>query len=228
MLQIKLGDLKKVSSDGDSIFLSDGTGNYGENIYTKSLIQEDTYDVTTNETGYGEPNALREDYAIFPIGVLKASKGETKVTFQEYFPTSSSDFVANIVVDGWYKFNLIFVPVVESETSPYYLNGGIVQKVNGVVTTIDPHSLKDTQYCSPSEHQLFVANNSKRLILINQTLTNLRMYSPSNDREIRIQQKLEDELRGLLRGAITQFCRGNRSQAQTIIEFLNINIDNCN
>jgi hypothetical protein len=229
MLEIKLSNIKKINEEGTHIILTDATGNYGEYTYVKSTTVDEQYDMITNSTGYGEPNLARTDLAIYPVGLYNGSKGDTEVEFEPYSLFSATEYHGKAPVDGVYTFYLIFVGLAVDETAPYYQAGKLLRKINGTIVEIQPKDLINTEWCTPSIRQLFVANNSKRKIELNieKNLLVKSNVAGRNDKEIRRVQKLYNELRGILSGAIYEYCRGNVTNAQVDIEFLNINTENC-
>lgn len=228
MLITKLSTVKIINPESDRIILKDATGNHGDLIYTESETTEGEYDVASNDTGYGGPNATRDTVANFIVGKLKKVGADQSVTIEGYSPiVTPSGYLAIAPEDGWYRFNFITVPIVASlaeivEGDSGYLDGLLVTKINSMGVSVEADTLLDTKYASPSVDVLFIGRISLKLQEINTYLNGLRKGDLiANRSAITAGQFQFDNVRGLVTGAVYEFSRANKYNAQETIEYLN-------
>lgn len=228
MLITKLSTVKVINPESDRIILRDATGNYGDLIYTESEVTEGEYDVTSNDTGYGTINPTRDTVANFVVGKLRKIAGDVNVVLEGYSPiVTPLEYLAIAPEDGWYKFNFITVPIVASlteilEGDSGYLDGLLVTKINSMGVAVEPDTLLDTKYSSPSVDVLFIARISLKLQEINTYLNVLRKGDQiANKPAITRAQSQFDAIRGYVTGGVYEFSRANKYPAQENIEYLN-------
>lgn len=83
---------------------------------TKVILTDSTgaYNVTSNPTGYGSPNAAFADYGHYGI-IRKKNVGEgvedSVLTLDSYDPTAETEFTADRAVDGWYEAKKLNIPI---------------------------------------------------------------------------------------------------------------------
>jgi hypothetical protein len=223
----KLSTLKLVNPEGNRIILKDSTGTYGETTYT---LEDDTYVSSLNSTGYGDVNPVRETIANFPIGFIKKMNGDERVEFESYSSLASMEYNAIVDEDGWYSFNLISVPLVEDfntleiDECGYDIETGSILKrtETGGLSSVEPWDLLHTVYSSATVEQLFLANISVKKSEINDYLIGLYKGDISiNKPAITKAQHQFNVIRTILTGSIYEYCRGNKYNAQSNIEYLN-------
>ena len=102
-LQLKLSRVG-INKDGTEMYLSDVTGNYV---------------VTDNEGGWGVPNPLRSEKALFVQGIQHTSTTDDSTVFADYDPETVVNFTLKPTVDGYYEIIMVAVdkavPVVEGD-----------------------------------------------------------------------------------------------------------------
>jgi hypothetical protein len=103
------------------------------------------YDVTSNPTGYGSPNAAFADYAHYAIlrkkNVNEVADEDLDVT--AYDETSATAFSATRSVDGWHQGVKLNIPVwtagtYASGTVKYY--NGVIYQANTSTSQQPPHA----------------------------------------------------------------------------------------
>lgn len=227
-LVIKLINTNVVNTAGNTITIQDTTGLVGSTI---------------DGTGYGAPNPNRGDLVLFMKGYNKTTKGDVAVTFATYTPTSALTYTANVGKDGWYRFNLLSIPLLNILLLNDYEAGQVVYdasiaKLVVVVDTLIPNTVfynrtlelidlskvVDSLYTVATIDSFFIANNSKTKLRVNTAITALliREVSFSDKHLIRLKDNY-NAIRAVLQGAIYEYSRGNKFVAQASIEFLNTN-----
>jgi len=114
----------------DEVTLTDATG---------------AYNVTSNPTGYGTPNAAFADYAHYAI-IRKKNVNEVDdedLVVETYDETAETEFVAPRTVDGWYQGVKLNIPVwtagtYASGTVKYY--NGVIYQANTSTSQQPPHA----------------------------------------------------------------------------------------
>jgi len=120
----------ELSFTADEVTLTDSTG---------------AYDVTSNPTGYGTPNAAFADYAHYAIIRKKNvnSVADEILTLEAYDETTETEFVAPRTVDGWHQGVKFNIPVwtagtYAANTVKYY--NGVIYKANTSTSNTPPHA----------------------------------------------------------------------------------------
>lgn len=104
-----------------------------------------SYDVTTNPTGYGSPNAAYSDYAHYAIIRKKNVNGvaDSLLVLTSYDETVATSFSAPRTVDGWYEGKLLNIPVWEAGTyaaDVVKYHEGVIYKANTSTSQEPPHA----------------------------------------------------------------------------------------
>jgi hypothetical protein len=227
MLQIKLNTTKLINDSGDKILLNDFTGIYGEDVYLKDEAT-DTYALSSNTTGYGDPNLTREDIALFIIGEKIGSTSNTGVSFEEYSPTNASSFTAIPSGDGVYVFTLVYA---NSESFPdiadytdgdvvYDPSNNILYKVEGeVMEVINKEDLLNTAYASEPVELIYLINAGTLYTELVAKSVELRRTGCS-EKDVNMCVKAIDDIAHGIYAMEYEYAKGNKVNAATIAEYL--------
>lgn len=119
------------AADGTSITIADDTG---------------TYDVSTNEGGYGSPNEERADLRLYMLPLKKAEDGSATVLDVDNDTAESVDsWEITLTSDGWHSFGVVAANPYSGSTDYSLLNIVyedasneiyICKKVNGPGSTV--------------------------------------------------------------------------------------------
>lgn len=223
MIKYKLENTNTTNDLGSILYLKDSTGDY---------------DALTNVGGYGDPNTERSDVALFVTAYYVSTKSTLPVTIKGYDPLVATDFVVNLTMDGWYKFNMLAFPIYDPlllETynpgTAYYdpISGGLVsikKTVDGdnyaVERTLE--SLSNIGYEVSIIDSFIIYNSSKTKVRLNSFISDLLTNNVDfKDKNLIRLKDNYNAIRAILQGAVYEFCRGNKYTAQKSIEFLNSN-----
>lgn len=104
-----------------------------------------SYDVTTNPTGYGSPNAAYSDYAHFAIIRKKNvnSVADVLLELTSYDETVATSFSAPRTVDGWHEGKLLNIPLWTAGTYAADIvkyHNGVIYKANTSTSQEPPHA----------------------------------------------------------------------------------------
>jgi hypothetical protein len=199
-----------------------------ENQAADRLLLSDT-------TLYEDGEYARDTRANFIVTEYKGTKSTSSVSTEDYDPLTVESFRVKANSDGWYRAYLVSVPVINSEDEltegqiAYSIQEqAILQMLNSEVTTITAKSLVGNGlYASDASDYLFIPNNSKMFNLLNRQVITLRKLdvNGTNARQISRVNDILQTVDGVLAGAIYEFAKGDKLNAQEDIEFLNSNVD---
>jgi hypothetical protein len=228
MLQIKLNTTKLINDSGDKILLNDSTGLYGEEVYLKDE-ETDTYELSTNTKGYGDPHLNREDIALFIVGTKLGVSGDTEVKFEKYNPLTVTQFQAITPDDGIYKFQMVYAikasePVVEDYEEGqviYDIDTLLIYKLEeGVFVEVSKESLINTIYSSTSvEYPHLVKAGVLYTELVAKSVE-LRRANCS-EKDITTCVKAIDDISHGVYSMEYEYCKGNKINAILISDYLN-------
>lgn len=91
-----------ISADGNTMVVTDSTGNYN---------------VTTNPTGYGNPNETRANLYLKLIVNLVKSTGRNLITVPAYNENTASTWSITISEDGWYEIYMFGCKIYSGATT---------------------------------------------------------------------------------------------------------------
>lgn len=203
-----------INPTGTEMYLSDITGDYA---------------VTTNEGGWGVPNALRAEKALLVQGTLHTSTADSLATFADYDPETVANFTLLPEVDGYYEVYMIALDKVVPVTEGAYgwtLASGIVKLVDGVLvskTIGDVYA--DVLFLDKVSFKTVLLANSA--ILKNHKLLEYIQELKANNSDKGHVRKLEelhsnfDYIRSLLEGARLFWCSNLYTESQVLIESIN-------
>lgn len=235
----KISEGNTVNEGAEIIYVADLTGNIGETSYKKDPNTSDTYIGTVNVTGYGAPNATRSSIALFLVAYIKKTTGDVFIPVNSNNPLTVNKFEVVRKEDGWYNFNLISMPAVNTPLITDYTEGNLVyntsdnkiyEKKSGVFVNIliaDLHKYIGGVYS--------VASSEKAVIIAN-TITLNKNIDQKNDlifagrvdvNGIRRYQEVIDLYDGFIRGACNEYRRANKMIFQRNVEYMNNNLLNC-
>jgi len=222
MIKYKLKNTNITNTAGDIIYIEDVTGEYSED----------------NPTGYGGPNQLREEKALFLVAYYKGSKGDLRATIRNYDVTVDYRFQLKLTSDGWYRINLLAFDLYDESLLETYTVGDIFYQAStgfllridldpdlGFITTkVELNDLLGKDLEVESLDVFIIYNSCKVMIRLNSMVSDLLTNNVdfSDKRLIRLKDNY-DLVRAITEGASYEFCRGNKATAQKNIEFLNNN-----
>lgn len=212
-LQLKLSRVG-INKDGTEMYLSDVTGNYV---------------VTDNEGGWGVPNPLRSEKALFVQGIQHTSTTDDSTVFADYDPETVVNFTLKPTVDGYYEIIMVAVdkavPVVEGDYG-WTLETGIVQLVDTILVSKTPLDLyNDVLFLDKVSFKTVLL--ARCSILRNTKLLEYIQELKSNNADKGHVRKLEelhnnfDYIRSLLEGAKLLWCSDLYTESQSLVESLN-------
>lgn len=102
-------DVTAQTTDCGTLTVTDSTGNYN---------------VSTNPTGWGAPNAVRSDYYIKLFVTLKKTTGDEPITIDTYNANTVTSWSVDITEDGYY--NVYAFACLEFDAGITYAIGEIV------------------------------------------------------------------------------------------------------
>lgn len=232
MLVQKLNTNLLLNDEETIMYIKDITGNVGDDTYELDEITN-TYTLTTNDTGYGDPNAERESMALFLAVKYNAVAGSSSVVVAEADPIEVEQFEVTLGSDGWYTAQLIKLDPVASPVIDDYDEGDvvydtdesiIVQKTDDEWVEITAASLYDSDYVTATTEMFPTPATRKKLQELMATIRDLRFanINSSKDKELIRTVQLYTQNRIILAGAIYEFCKNipNYYVAQRDIEFL--------
>lgn len=125
----------------DKVILTDNTGDYN---------------VTTNPTGYGTPNAAFADYAHYAIIRKKNvnSVADEVLTLDAYNPITDTVFEADRETDGWYegvKLNIPIWDAGDTYTGGSLTTGGVVYYSGSVYYCVTTTSAGESPGTHPAK-----------------------------------------------------------------------------
>lgn len=233
----KISSGNTIDIDAKVVYVTDLTGNIGDTTHKENPDDPDTYTAIVNTTGYGAPNPLRSDLALFLVAYIKKTTGNVFLSVKANNPTTVDKFEVSTTEDGWYNFDLISVPAVLTPVFEDYVVGKLIydksigklveRTEEAFVPVADLTKYIDGVYSVTSSDKLVVSNHSRIKQQTNLKKADLYLLGGADTRGIRNYQELYDQLHGLIEAAIYNYCRGDKMVAQAIVEFMNKNLLNC-
>ncbi len=123
----------------------------------KTLVVTDTtgnYDVTTNPTGYGAPNATRASLYLNLLVNLRANSGRQSVAVPSYNKNTASTWTITLAEDGWYEIYMFGCEIYAGGTT--YALGYITYDLStdtyykSLQSGNIGHSVTDTDWWQPT------------------------------------------------------------------------------
>ena len=195
-------------------------------MLTYKLTNTNTFDPISNtlllkdSTVYTQEES-RDRFAMFVLGVYRTSTGDEYLTYEYQNPIDDTDYYIKLQKDGWYTFYLVALPKTSANIIYYNIVNNKMYKQQQEITLKE---LIGTNYIVSVTECFHVANNSKVGLLLQEKVNNLRFDGKDSlDKEIVRYLGNYQVVTGITRGAIYEFCRGNKYVAQKNIEYLNTN-----